>query len=38
MKNKNIVHMHNPVLLSYKGIEFMKPTGKELELETTILS
>ena len=38
MDTKNVVHLHNGVLLSYKKNEFMKFLGKCLDLEGIILS
>ena len=38
MDTKNMVHLHNGVLLSYEKNEFMKFLGKWLDLEGIILS
>jgi hypothetical protein len=38
MDTKNVVHLHNGVLLSFKKNEFMKFLGKWLDLEGIILS
>jgi hypothetical protein len=38
MDTKNVVHLHNGVLLSYLKNEFMKFLGKWLDLEGIILS
>ena len=38
MDTENVVHLHNGVLLSYKNNDFMKISGKWLELENIILS